>query len=92
MDTKVDYIPALEDLKDYSIYKEYPAIFKPVDKFPIDKIQLNKKRDFAVSEMDVNFIVNEFSLDAWEPIMINKRYFLMDGQPNVGWRLQRRWD
>jgi len=28
----------------------------------------------------VKRMVNRFYLDAWEPIMINERYFLIDGQ------------
>ena len=83
MKTKIEYIPSMEHFKNYCAYKEYPNVFKPTDKFPIDEIKIDKKYfDFPnpISEEDVNYIINNFCLDGWEPIMINNDYFLIDGQ------------
>lgn len=79
----MDYIPSNEHFKKYSIFKEHPDVFIPRDKVPIDKIKIAQKYfDFPnrVQKDEVDYIVNDFCLEGWEPIMINKDYFLTDGQ------------
>lgn len=83
MNAIVDYIPSPGYFKDYIIYKEHPMVFKPTDKFPIEEIKIDKKYfsfPNSVREEDVNYMINNFCLEGWEPIMINKNYFLTDGQ------------
>ncbi|HDI73247.1 MAG TPA: hypothetical protein ENF58_03845 [Candidatus Altiarchaeales archaeon] len=83
MKTKKDYIPSPEHFKNLTIFREYPGAFIPKDKVPIDKIKISKKHlDFPnpVDEEEVSYIVNDFCLEGWEPIMIDKDYFLTDGQ------------
>jgi len=60
-----------------------PGFCTPIEKFPIKKIKFDKKYlSYAntVREEDVNNIVNEFYLEAWEPIFLNPQEFLIDGQ------------
>ncbi len=83
MNATVDYIPSPENFKDYRVYKEHPTVFKPTDKFPIEEIKIDKKYfsfPNSVREGDVNYMINNFCLEGWEPIMISKNYFLTDGQ------------
>lgn len=83
MNSKTEYIATQNCFKTYSLYSEHPEIFKPLDKFPIHEIKFDKiYLDYAnsVRKEDVDNIVNNFSLDAWEPIFINPLYFLTDGQ------------
>jgi len=80
METKTNYIPCKSCYKDYSLFKRYPTIFIPKDKVPIKKIQFNKQYPNPFIEEDVNYIVNDFCIDGWEPIWINQNHFLIDGQ------------
>ena len=78
-----NYIACPEWSKTYSVYKQYPLQFQVKDKVPISKIKFDVKYlDFPnpVLEDEVQRIVNEFYLGAWEPIFVNKKYFLLDGQ------------
>ena len=80
---KKKYIAAPNHFKNYFTYKEYPEVFRPIDKYPIRKIKFNKKYlaiPNAIREEDVNYIVNEFNIEGWEPIYINEKGYLIDGQ------------
>jgi uncharacterized protein (DUF1015 family) len=60
-----------------------PGFCTPIKKYPIDKIKFSKKYlAFAntVCDESVNSIVNDFYLDAWEPIFLNPKNYLIDGQ------------
>lgn len=60
-----------------------PGYCTPVIKFPIDRIKFNKKYlSYAnkVSEKSVNYIVTDFHLEGWEPIFLNPKNYLIDGQ------------
>ncbi|MHB1686376.1 MAG: hypothetical protein ACYCVH_03250 [Ignavibacteriaceae bacterium] len=82
MQTK--YIPCPEYHLNFSIVNtNAPGYCTPITKFPIEKIKFNRKYlSFAnpVREEDVNCIVNDFYIDAWEPIFLNPKNYLIDGQ------------
>lgn len=73
-----DYIP-VQLWKDS--YK--PPFFTYVERVPISKIKIDK-RLFAwqneVNTFQVDFIVENFDIDFWMPIIVNSDYFLLDGQ------------
>lgn len=77
------YIPAPEYHKTLWAYKTYPDVFKRIDKYPITNIKFNKKYlpiQNLVSLESVNLIVDEFYIGAWEPIYLNEKGYLTDGQ------------
>jgi uncharacterized protein (DUF1015 family) len=60
-----------------------PGFCTPIKKYPIDKIKFSKKYlSFAntVREEDINSIISNFYIDAWEPIFLNPKNYLIDGQ------------
>lgn len=63
-----------------------PAIaetFTFVEKVPLSKIRIDKKLlswQNEVSPSFVDFIVENFDIDFWMPILVNPDYFLLDGQ------------
>lgn len=78
-----DYIACDNCFKRTSLYKAYPEIFKSIEKYPINKIKVDKRKlSYAndVREKDVDIIVSEFLLEAWEPIFISEEGYLIDGQ------------
>lgn len=54
--------------------------FRFLEKVPLSQIKRRSKYRNRPSLSEVNRIVSEFSPDAWEPVMINERFFLVDGQ------------
>lgn len=80
------YIPCQTFFMDSWTMKENPDIFKPTLRFPIKKIIIDKsKLSFPnpVIKENVDNIVNEFYLDAWEPVWITPDYYLVDGQHRI---------
>lgn len=81
---KKSYIPCPNYFMNFSVVNSItPGFCTPIKKYPVDKIKFNKKYlMFAnkVREVDVNSIVNEFYIDAWEPIFLNPKNYLIDGQ------------
>lgn len=81
---RAQYIPCPEYHMDFSIVNSnVPHYCTPIKKYPIEKIKFHKKfLSFAnpVREEDVNYIVNEFYIGAWEPIFLNTKNYLIDGQ------------
>lgn len=79
----MEYIESPEWFKTYSSFEEHPEIWQIENKVPISKIKIDKQY-FALNNeiipQSVDNIVNEFYLDAWEPITVNQNYFLLDGQ------------
>lgn len=78
-----NYIPCDNCFKITSLYKDYPEVFKSIEKYPINKIKVDKRKlEYAndVRESDVDLIVSEFLHEAWEPIFISEEGFLLDGQ------------
>lgn len=54
--------------------------FRFLERLPISKIKKRKRYRNRPSVAEVKRMVNRFYPGAWEPIMINERYFLIDGQ------------
>lgn len=81
---KKTYIPCCKSFMNFSTANSTaPGFCTPIKKYPIQKIKLNKKYlSFAnlVRENDVNAIVTDFYFYAWEPIFLNPKFFLIDGQ------------
>lgn len=76
--TPRDYIPVQLWRDSYQ-----PPFFTFVEKVPISKIKIDN-RLFAwqnrVSPSRVDFIVENFDIDFWMPIIVNSDYYLLDGQ------------
>ena len=54
-----------------------------VERVPLSKIKIDKSLfswQNEVSPSRVDFIVENFNIDFWMPILINRDYFLLDGQ------------
>jgi len=54
--------------------------FRFLERISISRIKRRKKYRNKPSLQEVNRIVLDFYPDAWEPVMINERFFLIDGQ------------
>ena len=60
-----------------------PPSFTFVRKVPLSKIKIDKSLFSWQNEVDpsqVDFIVKNFDVDFWMPILVNSDYFLLDGQ------------
>lgn len=79
-----NYIPCQNFFMDFSVVnKTAPGFCTPIKKCPIDKIKFKKKYlpiANDVIEEDVNWIVNDFHIEGWEPIFLNSKMYLIDGQ------------
>lgn len=78
-----EYIECPYWFKTMTIFRENPAGFKIKNKVEIDKIKIDKKYFSYVNpiyEETIDSIINDFYIDAWEPIWINPEMFLLDGQ------------
>lgn len=71
-----NYIPCLEHWKD--MFRQYDR-FKIVDRFLIEDIK-RKKLINKVNKGDVLYMLLNFSKEAWMPITIDEKNFLIDGQ------------
>ena len=77
-----NYIPA-ELWKDSYTNPTIGESFTFVEKVPLSKIKIDKSLfswQNEVSSSRVDFIVENFDIDFWMPILINSDYFLLDGQ------------
>jgi len=79
-----NYIPCLKSFMNFSVINSTtPGFCTPISKFPINKIKFdNKFLSFSneVCEESVNWIVNDFHVEGWEPIFLNPKLYLIDGQ------------
>lgn len=79
-----NYIPCIESFLDFSSVNSItPGYCTPIKKFPIDKIKFNKKYlsyPNPVLKESVDWIVNDFHHEGWEPIFLNPKKYLIDGQ------------
>lgn len=78
-----EYIESPYWFKEMTVMKEYPKAFKPVNKVEINKIKINSNLfsyNNPIYDETVDSIVNDFYIDAWEPIWVNPEMFLLDGQ------------
>jgi len=81
--TKKRYIPMGEIWKETYLHPQSMKSFQLVEKVPISKITIDKRLFSWQNEVDfsqVDFIVKNFDNDFWIPILINRDYFLLDGQ------------
>jgi len=75
-----NYIPVKKHWLE--LYDKFPY-FMPMPKFPIENIKIDKSLfSYAneVSKSDVLYMLIHFDREAWEPILINEDYCLLDGQ------------
>lgn len=84
MSMRKTYIPCQDCFMNFSVVNSTtPGFCTPMKKYRIDEIKFNKKYlsyANAVREEEVNSIVNDFFIDAWEPIFLNPKHYLIDGQ------------
>lgn len=73
-----EYIPSPQLWKDDRYYAPLP-FHKVVERFPIQKIKRKTLRN-KVDTNEVLHIVMNFSQEAWIPVTLNRRYYLIDGQ------------
>jgi hypothetical protein len=76
METFREYIPCQKHWK--NMFGEYP-FFRIVDKFPMQNIKKKKLRN-KINPADIAYMLTNFSKDAWMPVTLNQKYFLVDGQ------------
>jgi hypothetical protein len=77
------YIPMGEIWKETYLRPQIMRSLQLIERVPISKIMIDKRLFSWQNEVDlsqVEFIVKNFNLDFWMPILINKDYFLLDGQ------------
>lgn len=72
-----EYIPSEQHWKD--MYAQYPAMYRVIEKFSIEKIQRRRLRN-EVDRKEVLYMMTNFYREAWEPIMIDEKNYLVDGQ------------
>ena len=78
-----NYIQSPQHSKDLYTRPAYNGRWTPVDKIQIAKIQVDKNLfDFQneVSQSEVEYIIENFELNVWNPVLLNRDYFLLDGQ------------
>lgn len=81
--SKKKYIPMGEIWKETYLRHQFMKSFQLVERVPISKIMIDKRLfswQHKVDFSQVDFIVKNFDHDFWMPILINRDYFLLDGQ------------
>lgn len=78
------YIPCPSYYLNFSVVNNIvPGFCTPLRKFPIDKIKFNKKYLAYANKIrtkDVEEIVKNFYIEAWEPVFLTPKFYLTDGQ------------
>jgi hypothetical protein len=77
------YIPTLKHWSDMYVKNFDKPYWMPQAKVPIDKIKIDRNKlafDNVVSRSKVLDMLVNFHRECWEPIMVDKEYFLLDGQ------------
>ena len=80
---KDNYIECPKWFKTMEVFKKNPKGFMILDKVEINSIKIDEKYFSYINpiyEETVNSIVNDFYIDTWEPIWVNPKMFLLDGQ------------
>ncbi len=86
MPRKKEYIASPNYLTDMYSNPCYFGGFQLKTKVPIDTIKIEKKFfsfQNKVDEREVDYMVEHFYIDAWYPIMVNQKYYLIDGQHRI---------
>ena len=81
--TRRKYIPTGEIWKDTYLRPEIMRAFTLIEKVPLSTIKIDKRHfswQNAVDQSQVEFILMNFNRDFWMPILVNRDYFLLDGQ------------
>ena len=81
--SKKRYIPMGEIWKETYLRPQVMKSFQLVERVPLSKITIDKRLFSWQNEVNfsqVDFIVKNFDHDFWMPILINRDYFLLDGQ------------
>src|SRR4030067_3315431 len=77
------YIPSPEHWKE--MFNKYP-FYEVKEQVPIDEIKINRSLfDFnnKVCTSSVDNMLNNFELDAWMPVTVTEKMFLLDGQHRI---------
>jgi hypothetical protein len=80
---KKAYIPSPEYLTSMYAKPEFNGRWIVMPKIQIDKIKVDKalfSHQNEINLADVIFIIENFEIGAWFPIMVNPDFFLLDGQ------------
>jgi hypothetical protein len=80
---KKKYIPISEIWKETYSRPPVAISFTLVEKVPITEIKIDKRLfswQNKVDKSQVDFIIKNFDQDFWMPILVNRCYFLLDGQ------------
>jgi hypothetical protein len=81
--SKKKYVPIGEIWKEAYSSPQLMKSFTLVERVPLINVKIDKKFFSWPNEVDfeqVDFIIKNFDQDFWMPIMVNKDYFLLDGQ------------
>jgi hypothetical protein len=65
------------------MYSQHKGYWSTVDKVPITKVKVDPRLFSYPNQVDsaqVNYMVENFSRNAWTPILVNEDFFLLDGQ------------
>lgn len=77
-----DYIPVKKHW--FEMYTRFDKPYFTLRlKFPIEKIKIDKSLlafSNELSQSNVMYILMNFDRDAWMPILLNKGYYILDGQ------------
>ena len=80
---KKTYIPSPEYLTSMYDKPEFNGRWIVMPKTPIEKIKVDKTLFAFQNEVnwtEVEYISKNFEIGAWFPIMVNRDFFLLDGQ------------
>lgn len=72
-----EYVPSEQYWKD--MYAQYPAMFRVVEKFPIEKVR-RRKMPNEIDHKEVVYTLMNFDREVWCPITIDEENYLVDGQ------------
>ena len=81
--TRRKYIPIDPIWKETYARPEIMRAFTLIEKVPLSTIKIDKRHFSWQNDVDfsqVEFILMNFNRDFWMPILVNRDYFLLDGQ------------
>lgn len=77
------YIPATTNWKEtYSNLSKIDDLWDwiPMDKISVRKIKVGKDFPNEANDNDVTYMINNFYEDAWDSIVVDENYYLLDGR------------
>ncbi|MBT7073831.1 MAG: ParB N-terminal domain-containing protein [Anaerolineae bacterium] len=81
MPTIQKHISSPQYLKD--IYSKHGETWSVLEKFSIRNIQINSRFFSYPNQVDFEYvesIVKNFDVEIWDPILLNEKFYLLDGQ------------